>query len=98
MLFRGLVVFDPLNTQEESVMNRSIPLSMAFVVVLASQVALAGCSKKEDVGAAPPDTSASAPDTSASSAMSTASATPMDSASAAMGSDAASAADNAASH
>jgi hypothetical protein len=95
MLFPALVVPEPpLNTQEESVMNRSIPLSLAFVVVLASQVALGGCSKKEDVGAAPPDTSASAPDTSASSAMSTGSAAPMDGGASA----AASAADNAASH
>ena len=35
--------------QEESAMNRSISLSLTLAVALASQVALGGCSKKEDV-------------------------------------------------
>ncbi len=90
------------NIQEESAMTRSITLSLTLAVALASQVALGGCSKKEDVNNPPADTStsaASAPDTSASSTMG-ASSTPMDSissASAVAGSDAASAAAQAAS-
>jgi hypothetical protein len=55
-------------------MNRSISLSLTLAVVLASQVALGGCNKKEDVNA-PTDSSASAP---ATTSMGTASA-PMDS-------------------
>jgi hypothetical protein len=69
----------PSHIQEESAMNRSISLSLTLAVALASQLALGGCSKKEDVTTAPTaDTTASAPDTSASSAMSSSS-TPMDS-------------------
>jgi hypothetical protein len=82
-------------------MNRSIPLSLTLAVALASQLALGGCSKKEDVNSpSAADAAASAPDTGASSAMSSASAAPMDSissASAVAGSDAASAAAMAAS-
>jgi hypothetical protein len=67
------------NIQEEFAMNRSITLSLTLAVALASQLALGGCTKKEDVTTAPTaDTTASAPDTGASSAMSSAS-TPMDS-------------------
>jgi len=80
------------NIQEESAMNRSIPLSLTLAVALASQIALGGCSKKEDVNA--PSGAATSTDTGASSAMSASSA-PMDSissASAVAGSDAASAA------
>jgi hypothetical protein len=86
-----------VNTQEESAMNRSIPLSLTLAVALASQVALGGCSKKEDVSVPPADTSASAasaPDLGASATMGTAS-SPMDSissASAVAGSEPASAA------
>ena len=76
-------------------MNRSISLSLTLAVALASQVALGGCSKKEDVSTTPTsDSTASAP-----GAMGTAS-TPMDSinsASAVAGSDAASASMQAAS-
>jgi len=76
-------------------MNRSIPLSLTLAVALASQLALGGCSKKDDVTTSPTaDVAASAPDMSASSAMSSASTAPMDSissASAVAGSDAASA-------
>ena len=79
-------------------MNRMIPLSLTLAVALASQLALGGCSKKEDVNNTPTADSsasaASAPDMSASSTLGTAS-TPMDSissASAVAGSDAASAA------
>ena len=86
-------------------MNRSIPLSLTLVVALAAQLALGGCSKKEDVVTPPTDTAASAPDMSASAGMSAASTAPMDSissASAVAGSDAASvaamAASDAASH
>ena len=71
-------------------MNRSISLTLTLAVVLASQVALGGCNKKEDVNA-PADTSASSPGTSSLGAAST----PMDSissASAVAGADAASAA------
>ena len=60
-------------------MNRSIPLSLALAVALASQVALGGCSKKEDVTTAPADAAASAPDMSASSAAMTSASAPMDS-------------------
>ncbi|HEY9023573.1 MAG TPA: hypothetical protein VIP05_04670 [Burkholderiaceae bacterium] len=76
-------------------MNRSITLSLTLAVALASQFALGGCSKKEDVNTPPADTSASAasaPDLSSSASVGTASA-PMDSissASAVAGSDAAS--------
>jgi len=83
-----------VTTPEESAMNRSISLSLTLAVALASQVALGGCSKKEDVGTPPADTAASAPDLGASGTMGTAS-SPMDSissASAVAGSDAASAA------
>ena len=72
-------------------MNRMIPLSLTLAVALASQLALGGCSKKEDVTTPPTDTAASAPDMSASSSMGSAS-VPMDSissASAVAGSDAA---------
>ncbi|MDP9125372.1 MAG: hypothetical protein M3N82_12370, partial [Pseudomonadota bacterium] len=85
--------------QEEFVMNRSISLPLTLALVLASQLTLGGCNKKEDVAAPTPDTGASAPDMSASGSMSAAS-TPMDSissASAVAGSDAASAAMQAAS-
>jgi len=41
-------------------MNRSIPLSLALAVALASQVALGGCSKKEDVSPPPTDSAGSA--------------------------------------
>jgi hypothetical protein len=78
--------------QEESSMNRSISLSLTLAVALASQLALGGCNKKEDV--APTDSAASAPDMTASSSMSATSA-PMDSissASAVAGADAASSA------
>ncbi len=51
-------------------MNRSISLSLTLAVALASQLALGGCTKKEDVNTAP------TADTGASSAMSSAS-TPM---------------------
>jgi hypothetical protein len=85
-----------VNTHEESAMNRSISLSLTLAVALASQVALGGCSKKEDVTTPPVDTaaSASAPDLGASGTMGMAS-SPMDSissASAVAGSEAASAA------
>ena len=61
-------------------MIRSISLPLTLAVVLVSQLALAGCNKKEDVSSTPPptDTAASAPDMSASGGMGTASA-PMDS-------------------
>ena len=63
-------------------MIRSLSLSLTVAAVLASQLALGGCSKKEDVNTTPPaDTAtsaASAPDLSASATMGTAS-TPMDS-------------------
>ena len=78
-------------------MNRSMSLSLTLAVALASQVALGGCSKKEDVTTPPVDTAASAasaPDLGASGTMGMAS-SPMDSiscASAVAGSDAASAA------
>ena len=83
-------------------MKSSISLSLTLAVALASQLALGGCSKKEDVAPTTPDasTAASAPDMGASSTMGVASA-PMDSissASAVAGSDAASAAAMAASH
>ena len=45
-----------LNIQEESAMNRSISLSLTLAVALASQVALGGCSKKEDVSTTSADT------------------------------------------
>jgi hypothetical protein len=64
-------------------MNRSISLPLTLAVVLASQLALGGCNKKQDVNTPPGDTAASAPDMSSSSSMGVASA-PMDSASAAM--------------
>ena len=63
-------------------MNRSISLPLTLAVVLASQLALGGCNKKEDVATPTTDTAASAPDMSASSSMGASSA-PMDSASAA---------------
>ena len=82
-------------------MNRSISLSLTLTVALAAQIALGGCSKKEDVTTPPVDTAASAPDLGASSSTGMASA-PMDSissASAVAGADAAaSAAAMAASH
>lgn len=81
-------------------MNRKISLSLTIAVALASQVALGGCSKKEDVATPTADTTASAPDSGASGSMMAASATPMDSissASAVAGADAASAAASAAS-
>ena len=56
-------------------MNRSMSLPLTLAVVLASQVALGGCSKKEDVNTPP---AASAPDMSSSASVGTASA-PMDS-------------------
>jgi len=62
-------------------MNRSITLPLTLAVALASQFALGGCSKKEDVNTPPADTSASAasaPDMSSSASVGTASA-PMDS-------------------
>ena len=80
-------------------MNRMIPLSLTLAVALASQLALGGCNKKEDVTTPPTDTAASAPDVSASGSMSATSA-PMDSissASAVAGSQAASDAATAAS-
>jgi len=55
-------------------MNRSTTLPLTLAVALASQLALGGCSKKEDVTTPPADTSASAPDMSASASMGTASA------------------------
>jgi hypothetical protein len=68
-------------------MNRSIPLSLALAAALASQFALGGCTKKEDVATPSVDATASAPaGTMASSAA------PMDSissASAVAGADAA---------
>jgi len=73
--------------QEESIMNRSIPLSLTLAVALASQLALGGCSKKEDVPPPAVDAAASAP-----SPMMAASGAPMDSASSVAASDAASAA------
>jgi hypothetical protein len=95
MPFRGLAAIAASHQDpKESVMIRSLSLSLTVAAVLASQLALGGCSKKEDVNTPPADTAASAPDLGASSAMGTAS-TPMDSissASAAAGSDAASAA------
>ena len=75
-------------------MNRSMSLPLTLAVVLATQVALGGCSKKEDVNTPPADvpaSAASASDMSSSATVGTASA-PMDSissASAAAGSDAA---------
>ncbi len=42
-------------------MNRSITLSLTLAVALASQVALGGCTKKEDVATPPVDSTASAP-------------------------------------
>ena len=72
-------------------MNRTIPLSLTLAVALASQVALGGCSKKEEVGTPPGDTAASAPYMGSSGALGASSA-PMDSissASAVAGSDAA---------
>ncbi len=81
-------------------MNRKISLSLTIAVALASQVALGGCSKKEDVVTPTADVTASAPDTGASGSMMAASAAPMDSissASAVAGADAASAAASAAS-
>ena len=60
-------------------MNRSISLPLTLAVVLASQLALGGCNKKQDVATPTTDTAASAPDMSASGSMSAASA-PMDSA------------------
>ena len=59
-------------------MIRSISLPLTLAVVLVSQLALAGCNKKEDVSTPPTDTAASAPDMSASSSMGATSA-PMDS-------------------
>ena len=62
-------------------MNRSMSLSLTLAVALASQVALGGCSKKEDVNTPPADmpaSGASAPDLSSSASVGTASA-PMDS-------------------
>ena len=60
-------------------MIRSISLPLTLAVVLVSQLALAGCNKKQDVGGTPStDTAASAPDMSASSSMGATSA-PMDS-------------------
>ena len=47
-------------------MIRSISLPLTLAVVLVSQLALAGCNKKEDVSTPPTDTAASAPDMSAS--------------------------------
>ena len=80
-------------------MNRSIPLTLTLAVALAAQVALGGCSKKEDVVTPTADTTASAPDASASSSMTAASAAPMDSISSASAvAGAASAASDAASH
>ena len=76
-------------------MNRSISLPLTLAVVLASQVALGGCNKKQDVTTSP-DTGVSAPATTGMGASSA----PMDSissASAVAGSDAASAASAAAS-
>jgi len=76
-------------------MNRSMSLPLTLAVALASQVALGGCSKKEDVATPPPDlpaSAASASDMGSSASMGTASA-PMDSissASAVAGSGAAS--------
>jgi hypothetical protein len=72
-------------------MNRTIPLSLTLAVALASQVALGGCSKKEEVGTPPGDTASSAPSMGSTSTMGASSA-PMDSissASAVAGSDAA---------
>jgi hypothetical protein len=63
---------EPSHIQEESAMNRSISLSLTLAVALASQLALGGCTKKEDVNTVP------TADTGASSAMSSSS-TPMDS-------------------
>jgi hypothetical protein len=54
--------------QEEFVMNRSISLPLTLALVLASQLALGGCNKKQDVGAPANDTAASAPDMGAASA------------------------------
>jgi len=56
-------------------MYRSTTLSLTFAVALASQLALGGCSKKEDVNTPPPaDTSAaSAPDLGASAGAGTSS-------------------------
>ena len=62
-------------------MNRSMSLPLTLAVVLATQVALGGCSKKEDVNTPPADmpaSAASAPDMSSSASVGTASA-PMDS-------------------
>ena len=80
-------------------MNRMIPLSLTLAVAVATQLALGGCNKKQDVTTTPSDTAASAPDLGASGSMGSAS-VPMDSissASAVAGSDAASAAAHAAS-
>ena len=54
-------------------MYRSTTLSLTFAVALASQLALGGCSKKEDVNVSTPptDTSASAPSMSASASVGT---------------------------
>ena len=59
-------------------MTRSISLPLTLAVIVVSQLALAGCNKKEDVSTPPGDTAASAPDMSASGNMGAASA-PMDS-------------------
>lgn len=59
-------------------MIRSISLPLTLAVVLVSQLALAGCNKKEDVSTPPTDTAASAPDMSASGNLGAAS-PPMDS-------------------
>jgi hypothetical protein len=63
-----------LNTHEETAMNRKLTLTLTLAVALASQFALGGCSKKEDITPAA-DTSASAPSGNTMAA----SAAPMDS-------------------
>ena len=71
-------------------MNRSMTLSLTLAVAFASQLALGGCSKKEDVATPPADTPASAPDMSASASTGSASSAPADSAAASAGAMAAS--------